>query len=79
MSGKSTFIISTSSGFEGEARREVIRLLDPVKASKLFFKGNLYVECRQCEEEVVEILKSADTACIGKIYPVNQYTAALRA
>ena len=72
MSRMSAFIISTSSGFEGEARREIIRTLAPVKASKLFFKGNLYVECSQGEDEVIETLRTADTSCIGKVYPVNQ-------
>jgi len=71
LSSMSAFIISTSSGFEGEARREIIRILNPVKASKLFFKGNLYVESNQNEEETIEILRNADTVCIGKVYPVN--------
>ena len=51
LSSMSAFIISTSSGFEGEARREIIRILNPVTVSKLFFKGNLYVESNQNEEE----------------------------
>ena len=71
MNSKSAFIISTSSGFEGEARREIIKLLNPVKADKLFFKGNLYMESNQSEEEVIETLRTSDTECIGKVYPVN--------
>ena len=71
MDSKSAFIISTSSGFEGEARREIIKLLNTVKAEKLFLKGNLYVECNQGEDEVIETLRTSDTECIGKVYPVN--------
>ena len=71
LNSKSAFIISTSSGFEGEARREVIKILNPVKAEKLFFKGNLYMESDQSEEEVIETLATSNTTCIGKVYPVN--------
>ena len=41
----SAFVVTTASGFEGEARREILRLLPSSNVRKLFFKGNLHVEC----------------------------------
>jgi 23S rRNA (cytidine2498-2'-O)-methyltransferase len=67
----SAFVVTTSSGFEGEARREILRLLPSSEVRKLFFKGNLYMECDLPEEEAVEALREADTTYLGRVFPVD--------
>ena len=67
----SAFVVTTSSGFEGEARREILKLLPSSEVRKLFFKGNLYMECGLPEEEAVEALREADTTYLGRVFPVD--------
>ena len=67
----SAFVVTTSSGFEGNGRREILKLLPSSKVRKLFFKGNLYVECSLPEEEAVEALREADTTYLGRVFPVD--------
>jgi len=67
----SAFVVTTSSGFEGSGRREILKLLPSSKVRKLFFKGNLYVECGLPEEEAVEALREADTTYLGRVFPVD--------
>jgi 23S rRNA (cytidine2498-2'-O)-methyltransferase len=67
----SAFVVTTSSGFEGKGRREILKLLPSSKVRKLFFKGNLYVDCILPEEEAVELLREADTTYLGRVFPVD--------
>ena len=67
----SAFVVTTSSGFEGNGRREILKLLPSSKVRKLFFKGNLYVDCSLPEEEAVELLREADTTYLGRVFPVD--------
>lgn len=67
----SAFVVTTSSGFEGKGRREILKLLPSSKVRKLFFKGNLYVDCSLPEEEAVEALREADTTYLGRVFPVD--------
>ena len=67
----SAFVVTTSSGFEGNGRREILKLLPSSKVRKLFFKGNLYMECSLPEEEAVEALREADTTYLGRVFPVD--------
>ena len=67
----SAFVVTTSSGFEGEGRREILKLLPSSKVRKLFFKGNLYMECSLPEDEAVETLREADTTYLGRVFPVD--------
>lgn len=67
----SAFVVTTSSGFEGKGRREILKLLPSSKVRKLFFKGNLYVECSLPEDEAVEVLREADTTYLGRVFPVD--------
>ncbi len=67
----SAFVVTTSSGFEGEGKREILKLMPSSKVRKLFFKGNLYVECSLPEEEAVEALREADTTYLGRVFPVD--------
>ena len=67
----SAFVVTTSSGFEGNGRREILKLLPSSRVRKLFFKGNLYVECSLPEEEAVEALREADTTYLGRVFPVD--------
>ncbi|HUS77959.1 MAG TPA: THUMP domain-containing protein [Patescibacteria group bacterium] len=67
----SAFVVTTSSGFEGEARREILKLLPSSDVRKLFFKGNLYVESNLPEEEALEALRKADTTYMGRAFPVD--------
>jgi len=68
----SAFVVTTSSGFEGEARREILKLLPSSEVRKLFFKGNLYVECGLSEDEAIEVLREAETTYLGRVFPVNE-------
>jgi len=67
----SAFVVTTSSGFEGEARREILKLLPSSDVRKLFFKGNLYVECSLPQEDAVKALREADTTYMGRVFPVD--------
>ena len=71
MEDKSTFIVTVASGFEREAGEEIKELLGDAKTRRLFFKGTLMVRTPQSEEDVVERLKDAETAHIGRILPYD--------
>jgi len=67
----SAFVVTTAAGFEGEARREILKLLPTSEVRKLFFKGNLHVACDLPEEEAVEALREAETTYLGRVFPVD--------
>ena len=67
----SAFVVTTASGFEGEARREILKLLPSSEVRKLFFKGNLHVECGLPPEEALSALRAATTTYVGRVFPVN--------
>lgn len=67
----SAFVVTTSSGYEGEGRREIRKILSPAKVRKLFFKGNLYVETEMTQEAAIKALREVETYYIGRIYPVS--------
>jgi len=67
----STFIVSTSAGFERSAKREIQSLIPEAKVQTLFLKGNLWVKCPQGENDIVTRLRGASTTYVGRIFPVD--------
>ena len=68
---RSMFVVTVSSGFEPDAKREIEGLISGAKVRHLFFKGNLLVECLQEEGEVIDELKRAQTLYLGRVFPVD--------
>ena len=68
---KSMFVVTVSSGFEREAKKEIEGHISSAKVRNLFFKGNLLVECCKEEEKVITELRDAQTSYLGRVFPVN--------
>ena len=68
---RSMFIVTVSSGFEREAKKEIQGLISSAKVRNLFFKGNLLVECCEEEEKATARLRDAQTSYLGWVFPVN--------
>jgi len=71
MRTKSMFIVTVSSGFESEAKKELEKLIPGVKFRNLFFKGNLLVESSKEEKEAIAKLREARTLYVGRVFPVD--------
>jgi 23S rRNA (cytidine2498-2'-O)-methyltransferase len=67
----SAFVVTTPAGLEGRARAELRRLLGDVRAPSLLLKGNLLLLTDRPEAEVIEILRGAETICVGRVAPVQ--------
>jgi len=72
MNAESMFIITTAAGHERDAKRELAKLLQGSAITTLFMKGNLYVECPQKEDEVLNILRNNPTIYVGSVFPVDK-------
>ncbi len=70
----SSFIVTTASGFEAEARRELAEITPTLEARSMFFKGTLYVESDLDKGDFVEALRMAETLYIGRLFPVDAET-----
>ncbi|MEM2889570.1 MAG: THUMP domain-containing protein [Candidatus Bathyarchaeia archaeon] len=65
------FIITVPSGFEKEAKKEVLSLIPNSKVQSMFFKGNLFVETTLSESDVIKKLLSSETLYLGRVFPVE--------
>jgi len=65
------FVITVPSGFENEAKKEVVSLIPDSKVQSTFFKGNLLVETVCAEPEVISKLRISETLYIGRVFPVT--------
>ena len=65
------FVVTTSSGFEVEARKEIEKLISGANVRNLFFKGNLLVGCPCEEAEAIAKLGEAETSYLARIFPVD--------
>ena len=72
VNAESMFIITTAAGHEREAKKELTKLLSGSVITTLFMKGNIYVECPQKEDEVLNILRNNPTIYVGKIFPIEK-------
>jgi len=72
MNAESMFIITTAAGHERDAKRELAKLLQGSAITTLFMKGNIYVECPQKEDEVLNILRNNPTIYVGSVFPVDK-------
>jgi tRNA(Ser,Leu) C12 N-acetylase TAN1 len=68
---RSAFIITTSAGFDGQARLELRKLLPGCRAHSLVLKGNLIMYSDLEEAEVIARLREAETRLIAKVFPVQ--------
>ena len=68
---RTALLVTTSAGLEGEARREVRRLLPGAEARSLFLKGNLLVLSDLAEEEAVARLGETETELVARVTPVQ--------
>jgi tRNA(Ser,Leu) C12 N-acetylase TAN1 len=67
-----TLIVTTPAGLEGEARRELCRLLPGAEARGLPLKGNLLLLVGTREEEALATIEGADTRCVGRVVAVQR-------
>jgi 23S rRNA (cytidine2498-2'-O)-methyltransferase len=65
------FIVTTSSGFEPEAKREIERIIAGAKVRPLFLKGNLLVKSSEEEQAAIAELREAQTLHLGRVFPVS--------
>ncbi|MFP4057128.1 MAG: SAM-dependent methyltransferase [Candidatus Brocadiia bacterium] len=68
---ESDFVVTTAPGLEGEARRELRKLLQGADAEKLPFKGNLLLHSPRERGESLDILRQATTWCVASIVPID--------
>jgi 23S rRNA (cytidine2498-2'-O)-methyltransferase len=68
---RSAFIITTSAGFDAQARQELRKLLPGCRAHSLVLKGNLIMYSDLEEAEVIARLREAETRLIAKVFPVQ--------
>jgi len=65
------FVVTTAPGFEGDARRELRRLLPGAEATNLPMRGNVRLRSPLGRAETLAILRDATTWCIASIVPVE--------
>jgi len=71
----SMFVVTVSSGFEPEAKKEIEGLIAGSEVSNIFFKGNLLVKSSQEESEVIAKFREARTLYVGRVFPVSSKVA----
>ncbi|MFB0543202.1 MAG: SAM-dependent methyltransferase [Candidatus Bathyarchaeia archaeon] len=69
---KTKILITTPSGLESKANREVRIILKDASVEPLFMKGNLIVYTEVTENEAISKLMEAETKYIGQITPVDK-------
>ena len=67
----SAFILTTSAGFDAQARLELRKLLPGCRAHSLVLKGNIIMYSDLEEAEVIARLRQAETRLIAKVFPVQ--------
>ncbi len=65
-------VVTTPAGLEGEARRELCRLLPGARARSLLLKGNILLLADRTEDESLAALRAADTGYLSRIVPVQR-------
>jgi len=65
-------VITTPAGWEGEARRELRRVLPGAQARPLLLKGNIVVLTQRSEEEALALIAEAETRCVARVIPVQR-------
>ena len=67
----SEFIVTTAPGFEGEARRELRRLVPDAEAVNLPMRGNVHLVSPLPRDETLALLRDAHTRCVARVVPVD--------
>ncbi len=70
-SANTTLLVTTAAGLEGEARRELCRVLPGAHGRPLLMKGNIVVATELPEREVLARIAAADTRCVARVLPVQ--------
>ncbi len=65
------YLVTVSSGFETEAKKEIKRLIPNANVRSLFFKGNLLVECSS-QTDLSAALRKSETKYIGRVFPIEK-------
>jgi tRNA(Ser,Leu) C12 N-acetylase TAN1 len=65
-------VVTTAAGLEGEARRELGRLMPVAEAHPLVLKGNLLVLTDLPELEAIGAIREAETQCVSRVVPVQR-------
>jgi len=69
---ETTFIVTCASAREGDARRELKRILGAIDARPLFMKGNLLVRVPDMSPaEVLAAVSDAETETIARVLPLT--------
>ncbi len=67
-----TFIVTCASGREGDARRELVRILGPIETRPLFMKGNrLVIVPGGSARDALRKIRDAETETIARVLPVS--------
>lgn len=67
-----TFIVTCAAGREGDARRELRKVLGDIDARALYMKGNLLLTVSAGEtDDVMDAVRAAETATIARCIPVS--------
>jgi len=67
----SDFVVTTAPGFEGEARRELRRLLPGAEVSNLPLRGNVQLRSPLTRDETLAVLRDATTWWVARVVPVD--------
>jgi len=70
-----TLLVTTTAGLEGEARRELCRLLPEARGRPLLMKGNILIAAELPEREAVARIAGADTRCVARVLPTQARVA----
>lgn len=70
--GGTVLVVTTAAGLEGEARRELGKLLPGARGRPLVLKGNLLVESDLPEVEAVARIVGAETQCVARVVAVQR-------
>jgi tRNA(Ser,Leu) C12 N-acetylase TAN1 len=64
--------VTSAAGLEGEARRELRRILPDASFRPLFLKGNLLAVTAAAESDAVRRIAEADTTVVASVSPVQR-------
>jgi len=68
---ESRFVVTTSPGFEGDARRELKKLLPGAEASGLLMKGNVLLTSPLPRKESLQVIREAVTYHVASVVPFD--------
>ena len=70
--GGTALVVTTPAGLEGDARRELCKLLPGAFARSLFLKGNLLLLSDIPEAQALARIAAAETRCVARVVAVQR-------